>query len=308
METRILKYFLAVAREGSITGAANFLHVTQPTLSRQIMELEGQFGKKLLKRGNRSASLTEAGILLKKRAEEIIDMVEKTRAELSDSVGKASGEVRIGGGETCAMREIAAAAQDVREMYPGIKYNLYSGNADDVTEKLDKGLLDFGLLIQPADLSKYSRLNLPNKDTWGILMRKDNPLASKRTVRRKDLYGVPLLLSRQVAGRSSLKNSLLEWLGGDADNLNVAGTYNLIYNAGAMVAEGLGCAIALDKLANTGEGSPLCFRPLYPKVEASLSLVWKRDRYFSKPAEIFLCALKTRLSDKSAKQHLKRRF
>ena len=284
MELRVLKYFLAVAREGSVTGAANLLHVTQPTLSRQIMDLEDELGHKLFERGSHSVRLTEDGVLLKKRAEEILDMADRTLSEFASRDGRgAGGYVYIG--------EIV---RNLRRSHPRIRYNLYSGNADDVTEKLDKGLLDFGLLIQPADLSKYDYVNLPDKDVWGVLMRSDSPLAAKKRIQKKDLFGQPLLVSRQVANRAYSKNDLAEWLGEDLEKFDIAATYNLIYNAGVMVREGVGYAITLDKLADTGEGSGLCFRPLMPKVEAGLNVVWKKDRYFSEAAKVFLAELKSR--------------
>lgn len=295
MELRVLRYFLAVAREGSVTGAANLLHVTQPTLSRQLMDLEGELGRRLFERGSHSVRLTGDGILLKRRAEEILDMAERTLSEFSGRDGSgAAGDVYIGGGETCAMGRIGEMVRGLRLGYPRIRFNLYSGNADDVTEKLDRGLLDFGLLIHPADLSKYDYVNLPDRDVWGVLMRADNPLAEKRRIRKRDLLGIPVFVSRQVSRRAYPKNDLLEWLGGDLEGLDIAGTYNLIYNAGIMVREGVGCAIVLDKLADTGEGSGLCFRPLMPKVEAGLSVVWKKGRYFSEAAKVFLAELKSR--------------
>ncbi len=297
MELRVLKYFLAAAREGGITKAANVLHVTQPTLSRQLIDLEGELGCRLFERGGRSLALTDDGILLKKRAEEILDMVERAEAELSAGKGAGMcGDVYIGGGETCGMARIASVVRGLREAAPRIRYHLFSGNADDVTEKLDKGLLDFGLLIQPADLSKYDCVSLPDTDTWGVLMRKDSPLAARKKIRRGDLLGVPLLVSRQMSHRAPSGSGLLKWFGEDLEKLEIAATYNLIYNAGIMVKEGVGCALALDKLADTGPDSPLCFRPLFPKVEAGLSVVWKKDRQFSAASKVFLDELKSRFA------------
>ena len=297
MELRVLKYFMAVAREGSITAAANILHVTQPTLSRQLMDLEYELGHKLFQRGSHSISLTPEGILLKKRAEEILDMVQRTQAEFSRQGTEVSGDVYIGGGETCAMGQIASIVRDLRETNPNICYHLFSGNADDVTEKLDRGLLDFGLLIQPADLSKYDYLTLPYKDTWGLLMRSDNPLSAKKRIQKKDLFNQALLVSRQVANKSHSRNDLVEWLGEDLSKFKIAASYNLIYNAAIMVKEGVGCALTLDKLADTSPTSNLCFRPLMPKVEAELNIVWKKDRYFSEAAKIFLGELKRRFEN-----------
>ncbi len=175
MELRVLRYFLAVAREGSITGAANVLNVTQPTLSRQIKELEQELGQQLLIRGSHNVSLTAEGMILRKRAEEIVEMVSKTKAELRSAEDTIGGDIYIGGGETEGMRLIAETIKELQSQYPQIRCHLYSGNAEDVTERLDKGLLDFGILIQPTDLSKYDFLSLPVKDVWGAIMPKSCP-------------------------------------------------------------------------------------------------------------------------------------
>lgn len=191
MGIRVLRYFLAVAREGSLTNAANFLHVTPPTLSRQIRDLETELGQKLFTRGSRSMKLTAEGMILRKRAEEILSIVDKTEAEFSSMEHSISGDIYIGGGETDAVKLIAQIARDLRESYPGIRYHLYSGNSQDVTERLDKGLLDFGILIQPANIEKYDYINIPAKDTWGVIMRKDSPLSAQNTIRKKDLLNNP---------------------------------------------------------------------------------------------------------------------
>lgn len=288
MEIRVLRYFLAIAREGSITGAANFLHVTQPTLSRQIHDLEEELGQKLFTRGSHNMTLTAEGMILRKRAEEIISMVDKTEAEFISMEHIIGGDIYIGGGETEAIKLVARIAKELRETYPAIHYHLYSGNAEDVTERLDKGLLDFGILIQPANISKYDYLNIPAKDTWGVVMRKDSPLAEKETIRREDLLDVPLICSRQVMLRERSHNEFIDWFGEDFDKLNVVTTFNLFYNAAIMVDSGMGYAISLDKLANTSEESNLCFRPLEPKLESGLNIVWKKYQVFSSAAGLFL--------------------
>ncbi len=293
MEIRVLRYFLAVAREESISGAAEYLHLTQPTLSRQLMDLEAELGKKLFLRGNRKITLTEDGLLLRKRAGEILDLIEKTEAEFHESDELVTGEIYVGGGETDAMRLIAQTAKELRTTHPYIRFHLFSGNADDVTERLDKGLLDFGLLIEPFDLKKYDYLKLPATDTWGVLMRKDSPLAAQKTIRPKDLWDLPLLTSRQ----SMVKNELSDWIGRDFDTLNIVTTYNLVYNASLMVEEGLGYALSLDKLVNTTGNSRLCFRPLEPKLEVGLDIVWKKYQVFSKATTKFLEQLQTRFAD-----------
>lgn len=287
MEIRVLRYFLTVAREGSVTGAANFLHVTQPTLSRQIKDLEEELGVKLLIRGSHSVSLTPEGMRLRKRAEEILDMVEKTEAEFAETEEAVSGDIYIGGGETRVMRLIGNIIHEMREEYPNIRYHLYSGNSADVTERLDKGLLDFGILIQPADMTKYDYVNLPDKDVWGAVLRKDNPLAAKKKITREDLLNEPLILSRQAIQRTAAKNEFTDWFGSDYDSLNVVATFNLVYNAAILVGEGIGHAVTIDGLVNTGEDSDLCFRLLEPRLEAGLNIVWKKYQVFSSAAEIF---------------------
>lgn len=284
MELRVLRYFLTVVREKNITGAAKALNVTQPTLSKQLMELEESLGKKLFVRGNRTITLTEEGMLLYRRAQEIIDLADKTESEFRGSDEVISGDICIGGAETDAMRLTAKTIKKLQNKYPHIQYHLFSGNADDVTERLDKGLLDFGILIEPADIKKYDYLRLPATDTWGLLMIKDSPLAALEMIRPENLRNIPLLCSKQTL----VKNEISGWLRDDYDKLNIVATYNLIYNASLMVEEGVGYALCLDKLVNTTGSSSLCFRPLEPGLEANLDIVWKKYQVFSKAAEKFL--------------------
>lgn len=288
MEIRVLRYFLAVAREGNITRAADVLHVTQPTLSRQLKDLEQELGKKLFIRSSHSVFLTDEGMLLRNRAEEIVNMVDKLEAEFSSMEETIGGDVYIGGGETEAMKHIARVAKDVQVRYPNIRYHLYSGNEEDITERLDKGLLDFGILIQPADISKYNYLNMPAKDVWGVVMRKDSPLALKESIQAGDLLNVPLICSRQAMKQTFSKNEFADWFGEDFHKLNIVTTYNLAYNATIMVEEGIGYAITLDKIVNTSTASNLCFRPLQPRLESGLNIVWKKHHVLSAAANAFL--------------------
>lgn len=290
MELRVLQYFLAVAREESITKAAELLHITQPTLSRQMMELEAELGTALFRRTNRKTILTEDGQRFRQRAEEITELVSKTETEFLSGAGPVAGDIYIGAGETDAMRLIARTARELHGLYPDIRYHLYSGNATDVMEKLDKGLLDFGLLIEPVDKRKYEYLRLPVTDTWGIYMREDSPYSKLPAVTADTLRELPLICSRQ----SLANGDFTDWLGHDLKELNVIGTYNLLYNASLMVSEGLGYALCLDKLVNVETGS-LCFRPLEPKFEAKLVLVWKKQHMFSRAAELLLDTLRRRL-------------
>ena len=296
MEIRVLRYFLAVARERNITGAANYLHLTQPTLSRQIHDLEKELGQQLLIRKSHRVELTPEGVLLRKRAEEIIAMVDKTEAEFASMEDTVSGDIYIGSGETQAICQIAELIKDLGEACPNIHYHLHSGNAEDVTERLDKGLLDFGILIQPADLTKYDYLDLPARDRWGVIMRKDSPLAEKEAIEKNELLEIPLLCSRQVVGSRHSENKFAEWFGTDYEKLNIVATYNLMYNAAILVEAGVGYALTLDKLANTSEDSVLCFRPLRPELESGLNVVWKKYQVFSPAAELFLKTLKERFS------------
>lgn len=297
MEIRVLRYFLAIAREGSITNAARFLHITQPTLSRQIQDLEEELGQKLFTRGSRNMTLTPEGMILRKRAEEIISMVDKTEAEFNSMENVVSGDIYIGGGETEAIKLVAQIACELRASYPGIHYHLYSGNSEDVTERLDKGLLDFGILIQPSDISKYDYIDIPARDIWGVVMRRDSPLAEKEVIRKEDLLGVPLICSRQAISAERRGNEFAGWFGEDFDQLDIVTTFNLVYNAAIMVEAGVGYAVTLDKIANTTESSSLCFRPLEPRLESGLNIIWKKYQVFSPAAELFLERLRERFGD-----------
>ena len=288
MEIRVLRYFLAVARKGSITAAANYLHLTQPTLSRQLKDLEEELGQTLLIRKSHRVTLTPEGMLLRKRAEEIIAMVDKTQSEFVSLGNTVSGNVYIGGGETRVMKEIATVIRDIQTAFPAIHFHLYSGNAEDVTERLDKGLLDFGVLIQPADLSRYQSLQLKGKDQWGVLMPKDSPLAAKKAIQKEDLLDLPLICSRQAICRHINGNAFSHWFGEDFERLNIVSTFNLIYNAALLVEAGAGYAISLDGLTDTSRDSALCFRPLSPRLESRLAIVWKKDQVFSPAAQLFL--------------------
>lgn len=291
MELRVLQYFLAVAREQNISAAAQSLHLTQPTLSRQLKELEDTLGKQLMIRGNRKITLTENGILLRKRAEEILDLVNRTEKEIMQSDEIITGDIYIGTGETDGVRQIAKTAKQLQASYPGISFHITSGDAADVCERLDRGLLDFGILLGDIDKMKYNYMELPMKDIWGVLMRRDSPLAGKNTIAPKDLWDKPLILSRQVGNKSGL----YRWLGKEPVELHTVATYNLIYNASLMVDEGMGYAFTLDKLVNTSN-SNLCFRPLKPKLMLDMYLVWKKSQVFSKPTELFLESLKKNLA------------
>lgn len=296
MELRVLKYFLAVVKEGTIIGAANYLHVTQPTLSRQLMELEKELGQQLFIRSSLSIKLTPAGMLFRQHAQEIVDLAEKTKAIFSAGRNEIAGEIYIGGGETSFIKKIAEIIKEIQAEHPHIKYNLYSGSADDVTEKLDKGLLDFGLLIQPTDISKYECLSLKSYETFGVIMRRDSPLAEKDFIAAEDLMHIPLIVPRRAEKILSIKNEYYEWFAKSIDTLNIVARYNLIYNAAIMVTEGVGYALGLDGLINVTGNNNLCFKPLNPTLKLGLDIVWKRYRLFSPAAEFFLSKIQEKFA------------
>lgn len=295
MEIRLLRYFLAVAQEESISKAADLLHITQPTLSRQLMDLEKELNTKLLIRGKRNKKiiLTEDGKLLKSRAQEIIELTNKTESEFLFGDKNISGDIFIGGGETDSIRVIARTIKRLSLEYPNIKYHFYSGNGEDVTEKLNKGLLDFGVFIEPIDKKEYGFIQLPQNDTWGILMRKDSDLAKKEFIEPEDLINIPLFSSRQYL----VKNLISGWLGYDFEKLNIIGSYNLLYNASVMVEEGLGYALCIDKLINISGDSKLCFKPLKPKLEAGILVAWPKNQPLSKIAKLFIQKLQEEITD-----------
>lgn len=291
MDIRVLQYFLTVAREESITKAAEQLHMTQPPLSRQLKDLEKELGKQLLVRGSKRITLTEDGMLLRKRAEELVSLMEKTKDELASSDENINGEIHIGCGETEAVSFFAQAAQSLQKKYPLIHYHIYSGDAERVMERLDKGLIDFGLLVGATDISKYNSMQLPIKDRWGILMRNDSPLSEKESVQAQDLWDKPLILSHQA----SINAEMFSWLKKDISRLNIVATYDLVYNAAQFAKKGFGYVIALDQLINTAGNSDLCFRPLFPIMEANLCIVWKKYQVLSRASNVFLRQLQAEL-------------
>lgn len=285
MELRQLKYFLAICQHGSISKAAQKLYVTQPNITRQIQSLEQELGQQLLVRGTKQIVLTQAGKLLQKRAQEISQLVDATLQELSSSIQNPCGCITIGGGESYAVELIAQTAKQLNAQYPKIRFEFHSGDTLDVTEKIDKGLLDFGILIEPNDLKKYDYIQLPYEDTWGVLMRKDSVLANKQQITTADLNDLPLILSKH----SVAQNIVSKWAK-DTAEFNIVATYNLIYNASLMVKQGLGYAIGLDRLINTTD-TELCFRPLSPAVHSKLYVVWKNNVVLSDLAKLFVNTL-----------------
>ena len=288
MELRVLKYFLTVAREESITKAAQVLHVTQPTLSRQLMQLEEELNANLFVRGKRKIELTQEGMLLKRRATEILDLTDKTEREFSESDGIVAGKIFIGGAETRTMQTLIQVMKDFCIEYPQVTYDMHSGNADDIQERLEKGLIDVALLLEPVDIEKYEYIRLPQKEVRGLLMRKDSRLASKKTITPQDVKGLPLIHSNRIM----VKKELSKWMKIDYEKLNIVASYNLIYNAALMVEQGLGYASSLDNLVTTNEDSLLCFRPFEPKLEIGTVIVWKKYQVFSPATTKFIDQIK----------------
>lgn len=284
MEIRVLRYFLTVAREENITKAAEKLHITQPTLSRQLNQLEEELGKQLFKRGNHDIKLTTDGMLLRKRAEEIIDLVEKTETEMNSSNDELTGDIYIGAGETDAFRLVAGIVKKIQNEHPQVTFHNISCDSIDVIDKLNKGLIDFGILFEPADYTAFEYIKFPVCDTWGVLMRKDCDLAAGEYVTTEMLADRPLIISRQFMNSVDLS----QWLGIPKEKIIVSATTNLIFNGSKLVEEGIGSAVTLDKLINCSGDSKLCFRPFYPPKYAQMYLVWKKYQVFSKEAKRFL--------------------
>lgn len=284
MEFRVLKYFLAVAREQTFLGAAEAVHVTQPTLSRQIQDLENELGKTLIVRGSRKIALTEEGMIFRKRAEEICKLVEKAQNEIAGyDETEIAGDIFIGAGETDAVRRIARVAKNIQKKHPSVHFKISSGDAVDIIEDLDKGLLDFALVFTPLDIEKYNRLELEDKTVWGLLLRKDNPLAEKDFIKNADLQKIPLMISRQIKDNAITK----KWLGKKLSELNIVGTYTLLYNATFFVEEGFASVLSIDGIINTKDTN-LVFRPLQSQRETKLCIVWKKQQVMTKASALFL--------------------
>lgn len=284
MDIRILKYFLAVAQEENITKAAEVLHTSQSNLSRQLNDLEESIGKKLFTRGSRRISLTEEGMFLRKRAKEIVELLDRTETDLKSYDEKISGTIHIGAIETYHMHLIAESILSLQTSNPQIRYDFFSGSITEINEQLNKGLLDFALLVAPVDVHKYDYLKLPVKDSFGLLMRKDSPLAQLSAIHPDDIQDTPVWIAhQQLEG-----NVLSGWLGRDVHSLNIVSTFNLITNPSMLIEAGIGMAFTFDHLINTTGNSNLCFRPLVPKINAELYLVWKKNEMFTKAAELFL--------------------
>lgn len=282
MELRLLRYFLAVVREENITRAAESLHITQPSLSKQLMELEQKLGKQLFIRNKRKITLTEEGVLLRKRADEILMLCEKTQREIAQDSNLIGGVISIGGAQSPT---VAQAITLVVNRHPGVKFQFFNGDAETLMEKLDHGTLDFGILIEPVDIVKYEHLPLNEADEWGLLMRKDCTLASKKVIRPEDIQNIPLILPQRIG----LQRLLSAWCGIPTEQLNTIATFDVLFNTPSLlIKKGLGYAFALRTLVDTSESQTLCFRPLEPTLKIQYGLSWKRYPIFSKAAEKFI--------------------
>ncbi|NBI18204.1 LysR family transcriptional regulator [Neglecta sp. X4] len=294
MELRVLQYFLAVTREQNILRAAESLSLSQPTLSRQIRDMEAELGKQLFIRGSRSITLTEEGMILRKRAEEIMELVKKAEDEIALAEEPVSGSITVGAGETDGLRVLVRAVQALREEWPGVHFHVVSGDKCSVIEQLDGGLIDFGVVFGDFDKTKYEYIPVPCMEHFGVLMRKDDPLAERESIDPKELWNKPLIVSRQAQCDATLP----ELLGRKQEKLNIVGSYNLLFSGSLMVEEGMGYALAFDKIVDTGADSNLCFRPLSLQNEIPMFVLWKKYQMFTKAAEKFLIKLRE-LEDES---------
>lgn len=287
MELRVLQYFLAVTREQNISAAAEALHLSQPTLSRQLKDLENELGKTLFERGSRKITLTEEGMILRKRAEEIIELVKKTESEVSLSENSIAGDITIGTGESDSFRKILKVAKKVQEDYPQVHFHIKSGDTEDIIEELERGLVDFGVLYSPVDESKYEFIHITVPEKWGVLMRNDSPLAQKKVITPDDLRDKELITSRAMRKN----NFFVEWFGCNLSELNIVASYSLLFNGSLMVSEGMGYALCFDKIINVSGNSNLCFRPLEPTIDISMNVVWKKYQVMTRASDKFLNAL-----------------
>lgn len=291
MEIRILRYFLAVVREESITKASEALHITQPTLSRQLSQMEKEVGVRLFERGTRKIKLTNEGILLRRRAEEIIQLVDTTERELVEQDEQVEGKISIGCGEIAAVQMLSELIRTFREKYTRVSFDIFTATADLVKEQMDKGLLDIGLLLEPVDMEKYDFIRLDMKENWVVLMRPDDPLAEKENVTAEDLLSLPLILPR----RMNVQSELASWFGDYYGKLNVAFTSNLSTNSAVMVRAGLAYSLVIEGAA-LWDPSKITYRPLSPALTATSVLAWKRGQPFSLAATKFINQIKCFLS------------
>ena len=290
MEIRTLRYFLAVAREENMTRASEYLHVSQPTLSKQVQALEDELGKKLFIRHSFRIELTEEGMLLRKRAEDLVSMADRIAGEFAALDDVTGGDVYFGLAESYQIRCLAREIKRFKEIYPSLRYHISSGDTEQVTEKLDKGVLNFAVLAEEPDPVKYHYLTFPQADVWGLVLPQEHPLAKKQSITADDLVDLPLFCSEQ-----GWQKDIPRWAGDKMDALHLEGSFRLSYNASLFVKEGLGFLLTFDRLIDTGPGSGLVFRPLAPKLETKMYLIWRKYQVFNPIAERLLTSLKERM-------------
>ncbi len=284
MEIRVLRYFLTVVREQSITKASEVLHITQPTLSRQLAQMEEEVGVKLFDRGTRKITLTNEGLLLRRRAEEILQLVDKTERELVVQEEQVEGKITIGCGEIASVQLLPDLFKSFHEKYPRVTFDIYTATADHVKDQMDRGLVDIGLLLEPIDIEKYDFIRLDMKERWVALMRPDSPLAEKDSVTAGELSELPLILPRRLRVQSELAS----WFGGYYEKLNVLFTSNLSTNSAIMVNQGLAYSVVVEGAVPFWDQSKITYRPLCPELTATSVLAWKRGQPFSLAATKFI--------------------
>lgn len=292
MELRTLQYFLTVAREGNITRAADILHITQPTLSRQLQQLEQELGTELFVRG-RNFTLTDSGVILRRRAEEVIDLLYKIESEIA-AADDVAGIISIGSGALKSSQFLPEVMSAFQKLHPKVRFEIYSNSSQYIKERLDRGLLDFGIMLEPVDIEEYEYLRLPGRERWGLFMRADNPLAQKSSISRSDLLGVPLIIPSRLYVQKEISN----WLGADINKLNVLATVNMMTHAAMFINSGAACGLTIEGTVDLFEDSKMVFKPLNPRLELTAVLAWKRFHSLSGAAAKFLEYFKEYLKSK----------
>jgi len=288
VETRLLYYFLTVAREQNITNAAKALHITQPTLSRQIALLEDELGTKLFVRDSRPLSLTDEGFLLRRRAEEILELIEKTEVEISAQEEQVEGIISIGCGELASVKLLTEAIADFSHQYPRVTFEIYTANADQIKQRMNDGLTDIGLLLEPVDMERYEYIRMPVRERWAAVMPAGVPLARRNYVTAKDLADIPVVLP----SRQKIHDEVASWFGSHYEKLRVIGVSNLSTNAAMMVQAGLGYALTVEGALPFLEQSEVRMVPLYPELTGTSVLAWKRGQPFPAATNRFLAHIK----------------
>lgn len=291
MEIRVLRYFLAIVREENITKAAELLHITQPTLSRQIAQMEEDMGVKLFDRGTRKIVLTNEGLLLRRRAEEILELVDKTERELAEQDEKVEGTVSIGCGDLAAVQMMPELIKKFCERYPAVNFDLYTATADHIKDRMDRGLTDIGLLLEPINMEKYDYIRLNREEQWVAVIPPDSPLAKLEYITPEDLRGMPLILPRRL----NVQSELARWFGDEFEKLNVVFTSNLPSNSSIMVHHGLACSLIIQGSISFWDKEKIVYRPLSPRLTATSVLAWKRKQPFGLAAEKFIKYMKENL-------------